>query len=98
MNETYGTDLTEDDKVEVEKIVEKYTSNEEFQLVVQGNNTLENKRYKSDQVIDDLLHDFVNTKLDLYKKLTDDIPNSILKQKLFEGVIASGSVNEVGVQ
>ena len=98
LNETYGTDLTEDDKVEVEKIVEKYTSNEEFKLVVQGNNTLENKRYKSNQVIDALLLDFVNTKLDLYKKLTDDIPNSILKQKLFEGVIASCSVNEVGVQ
>ena len=98
LNETYGTDLTEDDKVEVEKIVEKYTSNEEFKLVVQGNNTLENKRYKSNQVIDALLLDFVNTKLDLYKKLTDDIPNAILKQKLFEGVIASCSVNEVGVQ
>ena len=79
-------------------VAEDNTSNEEFKFVVQGNNTLENKMYKSDQVIDDLLLDFVNTKLDLYKKLTDDIPNSILKQKLFEGVIASGSVNEVGVQ
>ena len=90
LNETYGTDLTEDDKVDVEKIVQKYSENEEFKLVVQGNNTIENKRYKSDQIIDELLLDFVNTKLGLYKKLTDDIPNAILKQKLFEGVMAGG--------
>ena len=89
LNETYGTDLTDDDKVDVEKIVEKYNENEDFKLVVKGNNTLENKRYKSDQIVDDLLLDFVNTKLDLYKKLTEDIPNAILKQKLFEGAIGS---------
>ena len=91
--DTYAVDLTEDDKIDVKRsIVTKHGENEELKLVVKGNNTLENIRYKSDQIVDDLLLDFVNTKLDLYKKLTDDIPNSILKQKLFEGVIASGSV------
>lgn len=96
LNEAYGVELTDDDKVDVENIVKKYQDNEEFQLVLQGNNTIENKKYKSNQVIDDLLLDFVNTKLDLYKKLTEDIPNALLKQKLFEQALTSSSVSQIG--
>lgn len=48
-------------------------------------NTLDNMKYKFDQVVDDLLLDFVNTKLDLYKKLSDPKVNPMFKSKWFEG-------------
>lgn len=44
---------------------------------------------KKDEVIvvDDLLLDFVNTKLDRYKKLTDDKVNVMLNSRWFDGYI-----------
>ncbi len=85
LNETYGVDLTEDDKVDIDHIRTKLDEDEGLQEVVSGNNTLENVRYKFDKVVDDLLLDFVHTKLDLYKKLTDPKVNALFKSKWFEG-------------
>jgi hypothetical protein len=50
-------------------------------------NTLENMRYKFDKVVDELLLDFVHTKLDLYKKLSDPKVNPVFKSKWFEGYL-----------
>ena len=41
-----------------------------------------------DKVVDDLLLDFVNTKIDLYKKLTAPKVNETFKNKWFEGMTA----------
>jgi type I restriction enzyme R subunit len=52
-----------------------------------SSNTLENMRYKFDKVVDELLLDFVHTKLDLYKKLSDPKVNPVFKSKWFEGYL-----------
>jgi type I restriction enzyme R subunit len=44
---------------------------------------------KFDKVVDDLLLDFVNTKLDLYKKLTAPEVNATFKSKWFEGILGN---------
>ena len=44
-----------------------------------------NIRYKFDQVLDMLLLEFVRTKTELYKKLTDPKVSPLFKQKWFEG-------------
>lgn len=85
LNETYGTNLTEEDKVDMERIRVRLDANATLREFMQGDNSRENKRYKFDQTVDDLLLEFVNTKLDLYKKLTDPRINPMFKAKWFEG-------------
>lgn len=85
LNDTYGTAITDEDKVDIERIKIKLEQNVELKDVMAGDNTLENMKYKFNKVVDSLLLDFVNTKLDLYKKLTDPKVNPIFKQKWFNG-------------
>ena len=58
---------------------------DELREVMTSDNTLENMKYKFNQVVDDLMLDFVNTKIDLYKKLTEPKVNSMFKSRWFEG-------------
>jgi len=85
LNNTFGADLTEEDKVDIERIKVKLEENEELQAVMIPENTLENIRIKFDSVVDSLLLDFVHTKIDLYKKLTEPQVNTTFKQRWFEG-------------
>ncbi|KAF5428674.1 type I restriction enzyme, R subunit [Candidatus Methanophagaceae archaeon] len=87
LNETYGLNLTDDDKVDIEQIKIKLEENEELRDVMNANNTLENIRYKFDKVVDLELRGFVNTKIDLYKKLMDPAVNAMFKQKWFDGYV-----------
>ena len=87
LNDAYGIELTEDDKIDVGRVAEKYFNHEGLKAVMSSNNTLENMRYKSDNVVDEVLLDFVHTKLELYKKLSEAKVNEMLKSKWFEGII-----------
>jgi len=85
LNDTFGTDLTDQDKVDVEVIKKKVAEHDELLTVMKNeNNTLDNKRYKFNEVLDNIILDFVHTKLNLYKKLTDKKVNEYLKQELFK--------------
>jgi len=86
LNETYGAGITEEDVVDIENIKVKLDENEELQAVMNEHNTLENIRMKFDKVVEDLLLDFVHTKIDLYKKLTAPEVNATFKNKWFEGM------------
>ena len=54
---------------------------------MQADNPIDVKRYKFNQVLDEILLEFVHTKLELYKKLTDPKVNKMLKQRWFEGFV-----------
>ncbi len=88
LNDTYGAGITEEDVVDIENIKVKLDENEELQAVMNEHNTLENIRMKFDKVVDDLLLDFVHTKIDLYKKLSAPEVNETFKGKWFEGMTA----------
>ena len=66
---------------------EKLKERDDLRSVMTSSNTLENMRYKFDKVVDELLLDFVHTKLDLYKKLSDPKVNPMFKSKWFEGYL-----------
>ena len=85
LNETYGVDLSDEDKVDIERMEEKLKKHEGLREVMNSNNTVENMRYKFDMVVDELLLGFVNDKLELYKKLSDPKVNPMFKTKWFEG-------------
>ena len=84
LNDTYQTDFTEEDKVDIETIRRKVRADESLQQVIQGDNTETNKFYKFEQVFDEILLDFVNTKLDLYTKLKKREVNNNLKHLLYQ--------------
>ena len=84
LNDVYQTDFTVEDKVDIENVYQKVRQHEELRQVITGDNTETNKRYKFEQVIDEILLDFVNNKLDLYTKLSKPEINADLKQRLYQ--------------
>jgi type I restriction enzyme R subunit len=93
LNDTYGLELTEDDKIDIGRMQEKLKEREDLRSVMTSINTLENMKYKFDKVVDELLLDFVHTKLDLYKKLSDPKVNPMFKSKWFEGYLRESNTN-----
>ena len=87
LNDAYQTDFTLEDKVDIETIHRKVHENEELRQVIEGDNTETNKQYKFDQVIDDILLDFVNSKLELYTKLSKPEVNTNLKHQLYQAYL-----------
>jgi type I restriction enzyme R subunit len=85
LNDTYGTDLNEEDKVDIESIHSRLRADEGLQSAVNANNTRENIKIKFDSVVDTLILEFVHNKLGLYKKLSDPKINAMFKNKWFEG-------------
>ena len=86
VNETYGINLTDDDRVDLQAIRTRLEDDEELRDVLQADNPKDAKIYKFNQVLDRLLLEFVHTKLDLYKKLTDPRVNEMLKRQWFEAI------------
>ncbi len=84
LNDAYQTDFTTEDKVDIETIHRKVHENNELRQVIEGDNTDTNKQYKFNEVIDEILLDFVNSKLELYTKLSKPEVNADLKRELYK--------------
>ena len=90
LNDAHQTDFTSEDKVDLVTIHQKVQENEELRQVIEGDNSESNKRYKFDEVIDEILLDFVNSKLELYKKLSklsNPEVNADLKRQLYQAYL-----------
>jgi len=84
LNENFGGDLTEGDKVNLKKIKTQLKEDEGLRKVYLGDNTETNKRFAFNQVFDKLLQGLVDESLEFYKKLTEPKRNEYLKRVLFE--------------
>ncbi len=84
LNDTFGIELTDDDKVEFKKMKDKIYSNEELMSFFNKNNSRDNIQDKFSEEIDAELLNFINTKLDLYNKLTEDKVNFMFKKIWFD--------------
>ena len=94
LNSAYQTDFTPEDKVDIATLHQKVNENEELQQVIDGDNSESNKRYKFDQVVEDILLGFVNSKLELYKKLSklsNPEVNAALKDQLYRAYLEQSS-------
>lgn len=83
LNDTYGLDLKEEDKLDFLNVKQNVEANSELMSYFNPQNTKANIQDKFNDVIDDELLNFVNTKLDLYNKLTEDKVNSLFKTLWF---------------
>jgi len=84
LNETYGADLSEEDKVDIMNLNENIVKNEGLKSAIENpNNSLNSIKEKFNQIFDEILLEFVNTKVELYNKLTEKQINNIIKDKWF---------------
>ena len=86
LNETFGLNLTEEDRVDVEKMKEKVMGNAELMSFFNPENTRDNIREKFFEEVDNELLNFINTKLELYNKLTEDRANEMFKRLWFNEI------------
>ena len=84
LNSAHQTDFTVEDKVDIKSIHQKVHENEELRQVIEGDNSESNKRYKFDQVFEDILHSFFDSKFDLFKKLSQPEIKAALMHQLYQ--------------
>lgn len=83
LNDTFGLELTDDDKVEFFKMRDKIYSNGELMKFFNVDNTKDNIQDKFNEEIDNELLSFIESKLDLYNKLSEDRTNTMFKRLWF---------------
>ena len=84
LNDAHQTQFTTEDKVDIETVYRKVREHEELRQVIEGDNTETNKKYKFDQVFDEILLGFVNSRLDLYTKLSQEELKRDLTHQLYQ--------------
>lgn len=83
LNDTFGINLTEEDKVELQRMRERLNTNEELLTFFNPHNSRDNIRDRFNEEVDNELLEFINNKLELYNKLTEDRVNALFKQLWF---------------
>jgi type I restriction enzyme R subunit len=85
LNDTFGVNITDEDKVDMGTMKQKLFSHEALAAVMTADNSLANMQAKFDQLFDQMLLAFVHNKLELYKKLSEPNVNQQLKRHWFDG-------------
>lgn len=83
LNDTFGLDLKEEDKIEFEKMKKNIYANLELMSYFNTQNSKANIQDKFNEEIDNELLNFINTKLDFYNKLSEDKVNLMFKSIWF---------------
>lgn len=86
LNDTYGLDLKPEDKVEFERMRKNIYANEELMSYFNTKNSKDNIQDKFNDEIDNELLNFINTKLELYNKLSEDKVNLTFKNLWFNDI------------
>ncbi|MEP6845731.1 MAG: hypothetical protein ABI861_06995, partial [Panacibacter sp.] len=86
LNDTFGIEVTEDDKVEIAKMKDNIYTNEELMSFFNDKNSKDNIKDKFSDSIDNELLNFINTKLELYNKLSEDKVNVMFKTMWFNEI------------
>jgi type I restriction enzyme R subunit len=86
LNDTYGLDLKEEDKVEFERMRNNIYANDELMSFFNNKNSKDNIQDKFNDEIDNELLNFINTKLEFYNKLSEDKVNQIFKRLWFNDI------------
>ena len=86
LNETFGIELTDEDKVELNNLKNKVMGNEELLAFFNPQNSRDDVKSKFDEQVDSELLNFINTKFELYNKLTEDRANTLFKNTWFNEV------------
>jgi type I restriction enzyme R subunit len=86
LNDTFGLDLKEEDKVDFERMKKSIYENEELMTFFNTKNSRDNIQDKFYEEIDNELLNFINTKLEFYNKLSEDKVNLMFKKLWFNDI------------
>lgn len=86
LNETYGLDLKEEDKVDFALMKKNVYANDELMSYFNTKNSKDNIQDKFYETVDNEILNFINTKLDLYNKLSEDKVNHMFKRIWFNEI------------
>jgi type I restriction enzyme R subunit len=89
LNDTYGLELTDADKVDFEAIRTRVEANADLAGAFSAHNSEQNIKSKFNEVLDQALLEFIDTKLDLYNKLSEDKANAQLKRLWFKELLGA---------
>lgn len=84
INDSFGTNLTEEDKIKLEKIQRRIQENEEFRKVYEGDNTETGKRHIFDRVFEEVKLSLVEEDLEFYNKISNSNTGRYLKDRLYQ--------------
>lgn len=86
LNDTFGIELKEEDRLDFIKMKDNISNNEQLMSFFNKNNSKANIQDKFEETIDDELLNFIDGKLNLYNKLTEDRVNKEFKRLWFNEV------------
>ena len=84
INDSFGTDITEDDKINLKRIHQSLKEDEELQKIHDGDNTDTNKRFVFDKVFEKYLLSLVDRDMNFYNKLKEKKLNKYVKDRMYE--------------
>lgn len=83
LNDLFGVELTDDDKLDLDRMRANLSENSELTQYFNSDNTRESIKEKFDEELDAEIMNFVNSKFRLYEKLTEQRANAMLKTLWF---------------
>ena len=83
LNDTYGLDLSEEDKIELNKMRQRVEDDKVLKGFFNTENSRDDVKKMFEDKIDEELLNFITSKLELYNKLTEDRANSMFKSLFF---------------
>ena len=71
INDLYGSELTDEDKLDLENVQKRIENHEDLKKVFLGDNSDTNKKQFFDDVLNNIFLGYVNDRFDFYKKMED---------------------------
>jgi type I restriction enzyme R subunit len=87
INEMYGGQITDEDRVDLENMRKRIVENEELKSVMLGNNSESNKRHKFNEVMSSILLSYVNNRLDFYTRMENPKIKNFIGDILFQDLV-----------
>jgi len=89
LNENHGGDITEDDKLNLNRIYTDMVGDEEMKVVHKSQNTDTNKRHKFDEKFDHFLLGLVEKDTNFYNKVMKEGVNKFIKDRMYDYYLKS---------
>lgn len=83
LNETFGLELTKEDKVDLQNLHDRLSNDEALMNFFNPQNARDDVQEHFNEAVDEALLEFINGKLDLYNKLSEDKINLLFKSTWF---------------
>ena len=81
VNNTYGVNLTDEDKIDLSQLSKRMQDNAEIRKYMDGNSSEDNKRNFFKEQFDGMMIDYMNERFDFYKKMDE---NPSIKKLIFQ--------------